>query len=211
MDLDASVMDKFPLDPGKGLTKESKVLISPFVILHHTGHVSHERGDHWDWLIKIPEYFLSELAPRMQANPSDQNQGLLTFASEIHPSQWSSGTRFWRLAPHRNLYMEYEGQISQGRGNVKRIASGQLHWIFLSDFLLQFHLFGLGWLDDCQNQTTFGGGFHQFELRTILFGLRSAGPFELGFSANSPSVVSKPGRLWGFLAFLLIHWLDLYS
>ena len=157
MDLDASVMDKFPLDPGKGLTKESKVLISPFVILHHTGHVSHERGDHWDWLIKIPEYFLSELAPRMQANPSDQNQGLLTFASEIHPSQWSSGTRFWRLAPHRNLYMEYEGQISQGRGNVKRIASGQLHWIFLSDFLLQFHLFGLGWLDDCQSETTFGG------------------------------------------------------
>ena len=157
MDLDASVMDKFPLDPGKGLTDESKVLISPFVILHHTGHVSHERGDHWDWLIKIPEYFLSELAPRMQANPSDQNQGLLTFASEIHPSQWSGGTCFWRLAPHRNLYMEYEGQISQGRGNVRRIASGQLHWIFLGDFLLQFRLFGLGWLDDCQSETTFGG------------------------------------------------------
>ena len=157
MDLDAWMLDKFPLDQGKGLKEDAKVLISPFVILHHTGHISQDRGDHWDWLILFPDYFLAELAPRMQANRAAEIQGLLTFASESHPSQWSSGSRFWRLSPHRMEYLHYQGEVSQGRGNVKRIASGELHWIFLSDFLLQFHLFGLGWLDDCQNQTTFGG------------------------------------------------------
>jgi hypothetical protein len=157
VDLDACVMDKFPLDPGKGSIEEAKVLSSPFVILHHTGHISQDRGDHWDWLIQIPEYFLAELAPRMQANQRVQTHGLLSFASEIHPNQWSEGTLFWRLAPHRPVYLEYQGEVSQGRGRVKRIASGQLHWIFMSDFRLSFRLFRLGWLDDHQEGLNFGG------------------------------------------------------
>lgn len=157
MDLDARMMDKFPLDTGKGLLKESKVLISTFVILHHTGHISQDRGDHWDWLIQFPEYFLAKLPPRMQASPAEQTQGLLTFASEIQPKYWSPGTMFWRLAPHRSDYLEYEGPISKGRGQVQRVASGQLHWIFLDDFHLSFRLLRLGWIEDPQGPVVFGG------------------------------------------------------
>lgn len=151
MDLDARMLDKFPLDQGKGLKEEAKVSISPFVILHHTGHISQDRGDHWDWLIRFPEYFLAELAPRMQANQEAQIHGLLTFASENHPTQWTSGSAFWRLSPHRMEYLQYQGAVSNGRGNVKRIAFGELQWIFLSDFQLQFRLFRLGYLDDSQH------------------------------------------------------------
>jgi len=160
--LDALMMDKFPLDLGKGAMEGAKVSISTFVILHHTGHNSRGGGDHWDWLIQIPDYFLAELGARMQANQGDDFPGLLTFASEIAPFQWTLGTRFWRLAPHRNLYLDYQGPISGGRGKVHRQAAGELEWIFLSDFQLRFRLLRLGWLGECSteplnNQAWFGG------------------------------------------------------
>jgi hypothetical protein len=153
VDLDARMLDKFPLDQGKGLKEDAKVSISPFVILHHTGHISQDRGDHWDWLIRFPDYFLAELAPRVQASKEAQIQGLLAFASENHPRDWSSGCQFWRLSPHRLDYLQYQGAVSNGRGNVKRIAFGELQWIFLSDFQLQFRLFRLGYLDDSQHSS----------------------------------------------------------
>lgn len=157
MDLDAGMLDKFPLDPGKCMMEKAKVLNSPFVILHHTGHFSQDRRDHWDWLIRFPDYFLAELALRMQANQGDQFPGLLSFASQIHPNRWSVGSSFWRLAPHRNKYLEYQGEVSGQRGAVKRVAWGELEWIFLDEFQLQFRLLRLGWLDDCPPNPWFVG------------------------------------------------------
>jgi hypothetical protein len=150
VDLDAWMMDKFPFDLGKGLKEKAKVSISPFVILHHTGHISLDRGEHWDWLIQFPEYFLAELTPRMQACKREQIRGLLTFASETDPIRWSRETSFWRLPPHRLLYLDYQGAVSGERGAVKRIASGQLEWIFLGDFRIEFRLLRLGWMEDRQ-------------------------------------------------------------
>lgn len=126
----------------------AKLLNSPFVILHHTSHFSKDRGDHWDWLIRFPQNFLAELAPRMQAKDDEQSLSLLSFASETDPRDWTSATRFWRLAPHRLKYLDYQGEVSGGRGFVKRIATGELQWTFLNDFELGFRLFRLGWLED---------------------------------------------------------------
>lgn len=126
----------------------AKLLNSPFVILHHTSHFSKDRGDHWDWLIRFPENFLAELAPRMQAKHDEQSLSLLSFASETDPRDWTCATRFWRLAPHRLKYLDYQGEVSGGRGFVKRIATGELQWTFLNDFELRFRLFRLGWLED---------------------------------------------------------------
>ena len=203
MDLDAWMLDKFPLDQGKGLKEDAKVLISPFVILHHTGHISQDRGDHWDWLILFPDYFLAELAPRMQANRAAEIQGLLTFASENHPSQWSSGSRFWRLSPHRMEYLHYQGEVSQGRGNVQRIASGELHWIFLSEFHLQFRLFRLGYLDDSQHSSQAGPWFTEDpSLGASVNG--AAGQYSLTFDHQGSdaeglpwmSPLPDPGKFW---------------
>jgi len=148
VDLDAWMLDKFPLDLGKGVNGGSKVSISPFVILHHTGLASRDRGDHWDWLIRFPDYFLAELGARMQASQGDQFPGLLTFASETPPFDWSLGSHFWRLAPHRNQYLDYQGPVSGGRGQVRREALGELEWIFLSDFQLRFRLLRLEWMGE---------------------------------------------------------------
>lgn len=126
----------------------AKLLNSPFVILHHTSHFSKDRGDHWDWLIRFPQNFLAELAPRMQAKDDEQSLSLLSFASETDPRDWTCATRFWRLAPHRLKYLDYQGEVSGGRGFVKRIATGELQWTFLNDFELGFRLFRLGWLED---------------------------------------------------------------
>jgi len=87
----------------------------------------------------------------MQANQEAQIHGLLTFAIQNHPSHWTSGSQFWRLSPHRMEYLQYQGEVSKGRGNVKRIAYGELQWIFLSDFQMQFRLLRLGYLDDSQH------------------------------------------------------------
>ena len=126
----------------------AKLLNSPFVILHHTSHFSKDRGDHWDWLIRFPENFLAELAPRMQAKHDEQSLSLLSFASETDPRDWTCATQFWRLEPHRLKYLDYQGEVSGGRGFVKRIATGELQWTFLNDFELRFRLFRLGWLED---------------------------------------------------------------
>jgi hypothetical protein len=153
----------------------AKLLNSPFVILHHTSHFSKDRGDHWDWLIRFPQNFLAELAPRMQAKDDEQSLSLLSFASETDPRDWTCATRFWRLAPHRLKYLDYQGEVSGGRGFVKRIATGELQWTFLNDFELGFRLFRLGWLEDsppnaerCVGSRTIGGDFHRFLARTIL-------------------------------------------
>lgn len=41
-------------------------------------------------------------------------------------SEWPprEGVSLQRLADHRRLYLDYEGPVSQGRGHVRRVASG---------------------------------------------------------------------------------------
>lgn len=34
-----------------------------------------------------------------------------------------------RIADHRRLYLDYEGEVSGGRGTVKRVAAGEFAWV----------------------------------------------------------------------------------
>ena len=65
------------------------------------------RGRHWDLLVEVSG---CERLPtwRLERNPVDD-------AGEI-PAQ--------RSGDHRRLYLEYEGEISDGRGQVRRIDDG---------------------------------------------------------------------------------------
>ena len=38
-----------------------------------------------------------------------------------------------RLADHRLAYLQYEGQVSDGRGWVKRVLLGEFHWTNLNE------------------------------------------------------------------------------
>lgn len=45
-----------------------------------------------------------------------------------------------RLPNHRSLYLDYEGPVSENRGNVTKLATGTLQWLELSDTLLRFRM-----------------------------------------------------------------------
>jgi hypothetical protein len=73
-----------------------------FVILHHT--LSH--GEHWDLMI-------------------EQGEHLATW--QLHRDPLQAGDApipALRISDHRLAYLDYEGPVSRGRGEVTRIAAG---------------------------------------------------------------------------------------
>lgn len=85
---------------------------SMFVLLEHdttdaVGVPAPEHGRHWDLLIEAPG---SERLPtwRLARDPR-------TAAGEI-PAE--------RIGDHRRVYLEFEGEISGGRGIVRRVERG---------------------------------------------------------------------------------------
>ena len=73
-----------------------------YAVLHHTGH----GPPHYDLLF--------ETAP---------GSPLLTFRSPVWPV--TSETRLERLPDHRSMYLDYEGPVSDGRGEVRAVARGR--------------------------------------------------------------------------------------
>lgn len=84
-----------------------------FVILHHQFSKQSDRNDHWDLMLR-------------------DGDELLTWAIERNPTveTCSQGTR---LPNHRLKYLNYEGPISDDRGVVRRVVSGQFHWLQKTD------------------------------------------------------------------------------
>lgn len=70
---------------------------SRFVLLHHTGAPD---GDHYDLMLERD----GTLATWRVASPA------------------LDGAR--RIQDHRRAYLDYEGPLSEGRGEVRRIAAG---------------------------------------------------------------------------------------
>jgi hypothetical protein len=73
-----------------------------YVVLHHTGIPP----EHFDLLLEPP------------------GQPLLTWRIESPSASWSPATPATRQPDHRPLYMTYEGEVSNNRGRVKRVATG---------------------------------------------------------------------------------------
>ena len=74
-----------------------------YAILHHTGIAE----PHYDILIELSPGSASLRTWRATSWPIDQPTDLVP------------------LPDHRNLYLTYEGPISQNRGHVTRVAGGQ--------------------------------------------------------------------------------------
>jgi hypothetical protein len=91
-----------------------------FVVLHHTVGASLDRTSesHFDWMF-------------------EQQESLRTFATAVIESLASGTSRFGAESPrtvaemdarqlphHRKDYLEFEGEISGGRGRVQRVIAG---------------------------------------------------------------------------------------
>lgn len=63
---------------------------------------------------------------------------LLAWRCESWPPE--SGSALERLPDHRRIYLEYEGPISGGRGEVKRVAGGVIHHLQATEVLVQLRI-----------------------------------------------------------------------
>ena len=73
---------------------------------------------HFDWLLQTTD---------------DPESRLLTFRSGHHRPDRVGSFDADRLPDHRAIYLDYEGPISEGRGEVARISTGEICEFALSD------------------------------------------------------------------------------
>ncbi|HYF15852.1 MAG TPA: hypothetical protein VD971_12355 [Phycisphaerales bacterium] len=66
-------------------------------------------GWHFDWMLE---------------RPGEPWRGLLTFRTRERPDGGGATLHATRLGDHRRAYLEYEGEVSGGRGRVTRVAAG---------------------------------------------------------------------------------------
>ena len=92
-----------------------------FVILHHTGH-----GDeHWDLML-------------------ERGNSLVTWQLLSNPLEGCESHVVARqIGDHRMVYLEFEGPVSGGRGQVSRLDQGTLSWVAQCDAFLRFRLDGI--------------------------------------------------------------------
>jgi hypothetical protein len=88
-----------------------------FVVLEH-----HWNGVHWDLMLEAGTI-------------------LRTWALETEPS-FSRSAVAKQSADHRPIYLNYEGEISGGRGHVSRWDGGTFEWLHDSEDEVQVKLFG---------------------------------------------------------------------
>lgn len=101
---------------------------SRFVILHHTT----PDGEHWDLMLEHGDVLLTWQLLKEPTGPE----------SLPIPAK--------RIGDHRKLYLDYEGPLSGGRGEVRRIDTGTVEFTCLNDSRVQFQLRGSNLAGDFQ-------------------------------------------------------------
>jgi hypothetical protein len=91
------------------------------VLLHSRNGVP----DHFDWMIDQPEL----VAERR----------LMTFKVPYRPDKTDSFLAE-KTPDHRAIYLDYEGEVSGGRGMVTRVAEGIVHKFELSTHRLRLRI-----------------------------------------------------------------------
>jgi hypothetical protein len=79
--------------------------------------LAHTTGDdrHYDWMFEPPDRV-------------DDQAKLVTFRIDLPSAAWADARRFdlVHIGDHRRLYLTYEGELSGGRGSVRRVDAGRL-------------------------------------------------------------------------------------
>jgi hypothetical protein len=93
-----------------------------FVLLRHELPESSGRESHYDLMLERPDDLFT-----------------LELCEELHPevSQWAR-----ELTPHRKAYLDYEGPVSQDRGEVRAVDRGSLAIVAWSAEMIEAELRG---------------------------------------------------------------------
>ena len=122
-----------------------------WVLLHHqVGERLGDRADHYDLMVSPVDSVPADSPPVSPArtdsgleNATLEDVSLLwTWAIPVnpldHPLPLKCSTE--RLPDHRAIYLEYEGPISDQRGQVQRVASGTYQVVDYSENQIELHL-----------------------------------------------------------------------
>lgn len=111
-----------------------------YALLRHECPPDYRDGPHWDLLLERPD--------------TDVEARLATWSLLELPKAWSetlglpSGEQevvdAVPLPDHRAIYLDYEGPISGGRGEVTRVAGGAMRWLSLNEQLVEAELLAPG-------------------------------------------------------------------
>ena len=93
-----------------------------FVVLFHELPTTAERSNHWDFML-------------------EEGGELATWALASEPAD-GPAIQSRRLPQHRLTYLDYTGEISGGRGFVRRFDDGTFDWISQMDTLIRVRLAG---------------------------------------------------------------------
>jgi hypothetical protein len=94
-----------------------------FVILRHEIPSGSGRGLHWDFMLEWQE-------------------ALRTWALAVEPSVIGGSCYAEQLADHRAAYLDYEGEISGGRGTVSRFDAGDYRLVCDDEQIIVVNLSG---------------------------------------------------------------------
>ena len=78
-----------------------------FVVLEHTVPNGEGAAVHWDFMLEVPG-----------------QERLATWRLARNPLETTDDIPATRLADHRRAYLDYEGELSGGRGRVRRVEQG---------------------------------------------------------------------------------------
>ena len=95
-----------------------------FVVLHHVMPPDAERTSHWDLMLQMRNCSL--------LSEESANKTLRTWEMP-NPIKRAQTVLARRLPDHRDVYLEYEGDLSDGRGAVERVMEGLVRWIEETD------------------------------------------------------------------------------
>jgi hypothetical protein len=96
------------------------------VLFHRTTSTDNHRGvdSHYDWMF-------------------DAGESLLTWATDRLPEVTAMGPlAAVRLVDHRRIYLHYQGPLTDGRGEVTQVESGDFQLISASDNRFEFQVTG---------------------------------------------------------------------
>lgn len=93
-----------------------------FVVLHHVLPPDSARASHWDLMLETGDALRTWALAEV---PRD----MVEIAADA-------------LDDHRLVYLEYQGQVSGGRGEVTRWDEGQFDWLAASDDLVRCEVRG---------------------------------------------------------------------
>lgn len=85
-----------------------------FVLLRHECPPGFGKPSHWDLML-------------------EDGGALLTWSCEELPVAGGASVVATRLKDHRLAYLDYEGPVSGGRGDVRRVDGGEFDWVERSE------------------------------------------------------------------------------